>query len=92
MSAKLDKLGAEREKALRKRDEWDARYKELDRRYQEQENSEICEVVRSFSLKPEELGDALRRLFADGLPKPEMLEAAEYEAAADKTEEPNDEG
>ena len=92
MSAKLDKLGAEREKALRKRDEWDARYKELDRRYQEQENSEICEVVRSFSLKPEELGDALRQLFADGLPKPEMLEAAEHEAAADKTEEQDDEG
>ena len=92
MSAKLDKLGAEREKALRKRDEWDARYKELDRRYQEQENSEICEVVRGFSLKPEELGDALRRLFADGLPKPEMLEAAEHETAAEKTEEPNDEG
>ena len=92
MSAKLDKLGAEREKALRKRDEWDARYKELDRRYQEQENSEICEVVRSFSLKPEELGDALRRLFADGLPKPETLQEAHFDDEDNHAEVQDDEG
>ena len=30
MSAKLDRIGEERDKALRRRDEWDARYKELD--------------------------------------------------------------
>ena len=32
MSAKLDRIGEERDKALRRRDEWDARYKELDKR------------------------------------------------------------
>ena len=35
MSIKLDKLGADRDRALRKRDEWDAKYKELDRLYKE---------------------------------------------------------
>ena len=33
MSAKLDRIGEERDKALRRRDEWDARYKELDKRF-----------------------------------------------------------
>lgn len=92
MSAKLDKLGAERDKARIKRDEWDSRYKELDRRYQEQENSEICEVVHTFNLKPEELGDALRKLFADGLPKPETLEEAGPDCNANVTEEQSNGG
>ena len=45
MSAKLDRIGEERDKALRRREEWDARYKELDKRYREQENTEIHDPV-----------------------------------------------
>ena len=33
MSVRLDRLGEDRARALRKREEWDAKYKELDRLY-----------------------------------------------------------
>ena len=47
MSVKLDKLGADRARALRKRDEWDTKYKELDRLYKERENTEIHDIVHA---------------------------------------------
>lgn len=34
MSVRLDRLGEDRARALRKREEWDAKYKELDRLYE----------------------------------------------------------
>ena len=55
MSARLDKIAAEREKARRKRDEWDARMKEWDQKYREQENAEIHEMVHAARLTPEQL-------------------------------------
>lgn len=58
MSAKLDRIGEERDKALRRRDEWDARYKELDKRYREQENTEIHDLVHAFNLTPGTVGTA----------------------------------
>ena len=61
MSAKLDRIGEERDKALRRREEWDARYKELDKRYREQENTEIHDLVHAFNLTPEQLGQLLRQ-------------------------------
>lgn len=62
MSAKLDKIGAEREKARQKRDEWDAKYKELDRKYKAQENIEIQETVHSYNLTPGQLAKLLEKL------------------------------
>lgn len=53
MSAKLERIAAERDKARRKRDEWDARVKELERKYREEENSEIHDI-RSGSLSSRE--------------------------------------
>lgn len=44
MGAKLDRIGADLEKARKKRAEWDARVKDLERRYREEENSEIHTV------------------------------------------------
>ena len=46
MSAKLDRIGADLEKARKKRAEWDAKVKDLERRYREEENSEIHEIDR----------------------------------------------
>lgn len=66
MSAKLDKIGAEREKARQKRDEWDAKYKELDRKYKAQENVEIQETVHSYNLTPGQLAKLLKQLESDG--------------------------
>lgn len=62
MSAKLDKIGADREKARKKRDEWDAKYKELDRKYKEQENVEIQDIVHAASLTPDQLAELIAKL------------------------------
>ncbi len=39
MSEKLDRIGADRDRAKEKRDQWDARYKELCQKYIQQENT-----------------------------------------------------
>ena len=48
LSAKLDRIGADLEKARKKRAEWDAKVKDLERRYHEEENSEIHEMTRTM--------------------------------------------
>lgn len=62
MSVRLEKIAAEREKARRKRDEWEARMKEWDRKYHEQENAEIHEMVHAARLTPEQLAEVLKNL------------------------------
>lgn len=62
MSARLERIAAEREKARRKRDEWDARMKDWDQKYHEQENAEIHEMVHAARLTPEQLAEVLRGL------------------------------
>ena len=69
MSAKLDRIGADLEKARKKRAEWDAKVKDLERRYREEENSEIHEMVHAANLNPEQLSELLR-MFA---PKPDTI-------------------
>ena len=83
MSAKLDRIGEERDKALRRREEWDARYKELDKRYREQENTEIHDLVHAFSLTPEQLGLLLRQT-AQSLPSPEAVNQVVKEDTTDE--------
>jgi len=53
LGAKLDRIGADLEKARRKRAEWDAKVKDLERRYREEENSEIHELVHAANLNPD---------------------------------------
>lgn len=65
MGAKLDRIGADLEKARRKRAEWDARVKDLERRYREEENSEIHEMVHAANLTPDQLSELLRMFAAD---------------------------
>ena len=71
MGAKLDRIGADLEKARKKRAEWDARVKDLERRYREEENSEIHEMVHAANLTPDQLSELLRMFAADMAPKPE---------------------
>ena len=73
MGAKLDIIGADLEKARRKRAEWDARVKDLERRYREEENSEIHELVHAANLTPDQLSELLRMFSADMVPKPETI-------------------
>ena len=54
MGAKLERLGAELAKARKKKAEWDSRVKDLERRYREEENSEILKMFAEDSApKPE---------------------------------------
>ena len=55
MSVRLDRLGEDRARALQKREEWDAKYKELDRLYKERENTEIHDIVHAANLTPDQL-------------------------------------
>lgn len=67
MSVRLDRLGEDRARALRKREEWDAKYKELDRLYKERENTEIHDIVHAANLTPDQLAILLQTL-GQGLP------------------------
>ena len=82
MSVKLDKIGAEREKARKKRDEWDAKYKDLDRKYKAQENVEIHDIVHAASLTPDQLADLIQGMKEKKTmdPYPEEKEEAQDEA------------
>lgn len=75
MGAKLERLGADLEKARKKRAEWDAKVKDLERRYREEENSEIHDMVHAANLTPDQLSELLRMFAADMVPKPENLNA-----------------
>ena len=73
MGAKLEKLGTELAKARKKKAEWDSRVKDLERRYREEENSEIHEMVHAANLNPEQLSELLRMFAADMAPKPDTI-------------------
>ena len=70
MSEKLDKIGADRDRAKEKRDLWDARYKELCQKYNQQENTEIHEMVRAQNLTPDQLAAVLKALQGGMFPSP----------------------
>lgn len=73
MGAKLDRIGADLAKARRKRAEWDAKVKDLERRYREEENSEIHDMVHAANLTPDQLSELLRMFSADMAPKSEII-------------------
>lgn len=52
---------------------WDAKVKDLERRYREEENSEIHEMVHAANLNPEQLSELLRMFAADMAPKPDTI-------------------
>ena len=79
LGAKLDRIGADLEKARRKRAEWDAKVKDLERRYREEENSEIHELVHAANLNPDQLSELLRMFAADMVPKPETINSMNEE-------------
>ena len=79
MGAKLERIGADLEKARRKRAEWDAKVKDLERRYREEENSEIHELVHAANLNPNQLSELLRMFAADMVPKPETINSMNEE-------------
>ena len=76
MSEKLDRIGADRDRAKEKRDQWDARYKELCQKYIQQENTEIHEMVRAQNMTPDQLAAVLKALQNGLLPSPAAMPGA----------------
>lgn len=60
---KLKKIGSELSKARAKRDEWDRKVKDLDRRYREAENTCIHDMVHAANLSPEDLAELIKKAF-----------------------------
>ena len=79
MSAKLDKLADELKKARKKRDEWDAKIKELERKYREVENSEIHEMVHAANLTSDQLAELLSMFAQDMIPKADTINSVKIE-------------
>ena len=62
---RLKRLGAELTKARKRRDEWDTKVKDLERRYKEAENTCIHDMVHAANLTPEQLAELIRAAAAD---------------------------
>ena len=72
MGAKLEKISAELEKARAKRAALDVKIKTLEQKYQEEENTEIHDMVHAANLTPDQLAELLR-MAAKAAPNPQML-------------------
>ena len=57
---RLKRLGAELAKARKRRDEWDTKVKDLERRYKEAENTCIHDMVHAANITPEQLAELIR--------------------------------
>ena len=91
MSEKLEKIGADRDRAKEKRDQWDDRYKELCQKHIQQENTEIHEMVRAQNMTPDQLAEVLKALQngmfpSMGAPAP-ASPAGGYTTSEDKEDE-----
>ena len=78
MGAKLERLGAELAKARKKKAEWDSRVKDLERRYREEENTEIHDMVHAANLTPAQLAELLH-MAGNTVPKPETINSVNEE-------------
>ena len=78
---RLKRLGIELAKARKRRDEWEAKVKDLERRYKEAENTCIHDMVHAANLTPEQLAELIRAA-SSGLPYslPASVDLAESEA------------
>ena len=61
--SKLKKIEADLKKARGKRDEWDRKVKDLERRYREAENTCIHDMVHATNLSPEDLAELIKKAF-----------------------------
>lgn len=102
MFERLEKIGQDLERAKKKRAEWEAKVKELERRYREEENTQIHGMVHAANLTPEQLAELIK-LATTGVPKPDVVsgelmgfgttggKGSENEIMDNETEDKNDE-
>ena len=89
--SRLARLKEELSKARRKRDEWEQKVKDLERRYKEAENTCIHDMVHAANLTPEQLADLIRAASA-GQPYVFPLSAGEADDDPETDpDEPDDE-
>ena len=67
--SRLVKLREELEKARKKRDDWEARVKDLERRYNEAEKVYVYGIFQTANLTPEQLAELIR---SKGSPIPQI--------------------
>lgn len=92
---RLKRLGAELAKARKRRDEWEAKVKDLERRYKEAENICIHDMVHAANLTPEQLAELIRAaaagqaytLPADAVPAIMQDDADDYPDDIDEEKE-----
>ena len=82
--AKLDKLRAEVEKAVRKRDEAEEKVKQLEAKLKKEENQQIVSDVASYNLTPEQLAQFLQ--LADSGKLQELLSGRTAMPGAEETD------
>ena len=58
--SRLSRLRDELAKARKRRDEWEQKVKDLERRYKEAENTCIHDMVHAANLSPEQLAELIR--------------------------------
>ncbi len=81
MGAKLDKIGLDLKRARAKRMEWDSKVKELERKYKEEENTEIHDMVHAANITPEQLAELIQRM-NEAVPAPQIMSQTEKEEEA----------
>lgn len=84
---RLKRLGEELSKARKRREEWDAKVRDLERRYKEAENTCIHDMVHAANLTPEQLAELIRAA-ASGVPY--VLPDAKAAEAASAGEDTDD--
>ena len=61
MATKLEKLGADLERARARQEQWSRRVKDLEERYREEESTVIQSMVHAANLTPEQLAEIIAR-------------------------------
>ena len=84
--SRLTRLRDELEKARKRRDEWEQKVKDLERRYKEAENTCIHDMVHAANLTPEQLAELIR---AASSGQPYALPASDAGAESGSEDEEN---
>ena len=82
---RLNRLRDELKKARKRRDEWDVKVKDLERRYKEAENTCIHDMVHAANLTPEQLAELIRAA-SSGQPYALPVSAVEAESSSEDEE------
>lgn len=90
---RLKKIGADLKKARARASEWEAKVRELERRYKEAENTCIHDMVHAANLTPEQLAVIIRKAHAGDFGAiPEITGKTAADAAAQKEKQGDREG